>query len=674
MPIGSLGTPFQRWIQASFLLVLICVLPFIEIMGAWFFWGRFLFFTATLVLGLWVLPVAAVNWRISWPPLALGAWILFQVLRTPEWDRSFGLLMAWGCALILGLITHELCRHVPSFPWAFCLLLWGLATAIAVVNPIWTVPVEVMEESLQGEMYDEGYKQAILHAASQNRFHFPFGNPIDLGVFLSLSLLATPVLLERAWRSRSARVFIMGSLVSACEQVYILLGTRSRTSLVGLFAGICVWLAWKGKGGMRMVWAVILAIFLGATVLCLSPTGREMLSRTETVHARLVFWEAGLRMARENPLLGFGIGGYGSNYPRFRDLTTHQTVYAHNLLIETMADMGAVGLVLLLIVLFQFFRRVWRMNLPLRGSTLLDVWCSSALVCFFISTLLGFHQDMLYLAGFVGVIAGMGGEPDSCGIAGTRILSRSNGTFRNLLLAGGKATFFNRLLTMQCHRPRWMMKKEPPTPGTGGGGIKDCMNDELPLPYPRRTTELQPGDTYNSHLRPCLVVIVLLAVGIPCAFREAGQALYEKAADSFERQRDVPRTGRLLERAVLVWPPLAEAHSYLGEMLLDIGNLPDAERSMRTALYWNPTAGFLHDSLAEVLARMDRREEALQEIDQAIALHPVKYNYHLHRSRLLYDLGRTTEAARAKAQGEYLEQFEPRYEEARKAQATQARG
>jgi O-antigen ligase len=617
-----LTAPFSHLIQALLLLILLFVLPFIEILGAWFYWGWFLFLGATFFLGFWILPHASRNWRIPWPPVVLGVWVLFEVLRAPEWDRSFGLLMVWGCALVLGLVAYEVSRRVPQFPWVFCLLFWGLSTAIAVLNPLWSVPVEVMEESIQSEMLEEGYKQAILHAASQSRFHFPFGNPIDLGVFLSLWLLSTPALLDKARRSLSARIFVMGVLVSAGVQTYILWGTRSRTSLVGLAGGLCVWLAWKGRGGVRAAGAAILLIFIGGVCLCLSPTGREMLSRTETVHARLIFWEAGLRMARESPLIGLGIGGYGSNYPRFRDLTAHQTIFAHNLLIEAMVDMGAVGLGLLLVVLFQFIRRrggcfpgsgefirqacgdQGRINSPLRESDLLDIWGASALACFFISTLLGFHQNMLYLIGYVAVIVGM---------------SNSRG--------GGISTL-------------------------GASGSR-------PL---------------NSLLRPCLVVTVLIVVAIPCAFREAGKSYFEQAATIFQTQRDAIETKRLLNRATSLWPPLAEAHSYLGELLKDMGDLPASERSLREAIRWSPTAGFLHDDLAELLARMGRKQEALQEVDKAIALHPVKYTYHLHRSRLLYDLGQTAEAARAKAQGESLEQFEPRYEEARKAQAVQSRG
>lgn len=610
---------FTQLIQVSVLLFLLSLLPFLEILGAWFYWSKCCFLLVTLMLGLWVLPRASLEWRVSWPPLALATWILFEVIRAPEWDRSFGLLGAWGCALVLGLVARTVSRSIPGFPWAFCLLLWGLSTVIAVMNPVWTVPVEVMEESLQGNLYDEGYKQAILHAASQNRYHFPFGNPIDLGVFLCLSLLSFPVLLERAWRSLSARVFVLGVLVSMGAQILVLWGTRSRTSLVGLLAGICVWMAWKGKSGARLVLAGLLLMAIGATVLCLSPAGREMLSRTETVHARLVFWKAGLRMAHENPLLGLGIGGYGSHYPRFRELTTHQTVFAHNLLIEAMADMGAVGLGLLLTVLFQFASRTCRSW----KETPFEVWRASALVTFFISTLLGFHQDMLYLIGFVGVIVGLG--------PGAQLLTQLRETHE------------------REPRPGGMHPQEVPQ-----------------LEVRRIISPLQSGRL----LRQCLVVVILLAVGIPCVFREAGQALFEEGTDIFDTQRDVVKTKLLLDRAITLWPPLAEAHSYLGGLMIDIGDIPAAEDHIRTAIHWSPTAGFLHDDLAELLARSGRQEEALREIDRAIALHPVKYTYYLHRSRLLYGLGQTAEAAQTRARGDYLQQFEPRYDEARKAQAS----
>jgi len=296
-----------------------------------------------------------------------------------------------------------------------------------------------------------------------------------------------------------------------------------------------------------------------------------------------------------------------------------------------MTDMGAVGLGLLLTVLFQF---VWRSSEFIRlfspktrrmHPPLQDIWCVSAMVSFFVSTLLGFHQDMLYLMGYVGVIVGVGGPRSG------EVLPHPNE-----------------------HSPR-----------SSEFIRRACEN------HGRINSPLRP---LPSRLRQCLVVVVLLMVGIPCAFREAGKSLFEKATTLFETRRDALGTARLLEQAVTVWPPLAEAHSYLGELLMDMGDWPASERSLRAAIHWSPTAGFLHDDLAELLTRMGRKEEALEEVEKAISLHPVKYTYHLRRSRLLYDLGRTSEAARAREQGEYLEQYEPRYEEARKAQAARTRG
>jgi O-antigen ligase len=605
------------------LLALAAFLPFREFLITWFPW-----FPVALLIGIATAAALALLGResarmhLSLPACLLAVWIGFEVFRSPELDRGVGLVETWGAALLLGVAARSVSRRDGGFAVKMCVVLWVVASLIAALNPMWQTPASEMEQLLKTEVLEEEYKQAILHAASQSRFHFPFGNPIDLGLFLSLVLFVFPALWQ-VCRERAPGLIPKTALgISAGIQVYILWGTKSRTPLIGFFCGLLVWLVGRGWMGKRLVGLAAAVLVGGAALLLVSPGGREMLARTETVHARVLYWRAALRMAHDRPLLGTGIGGYGLLYPQYRELTPHQTLYPHNLFLEAMTDTGAIGLCLLLWVLMRHLsapsgkgRRgevsspsppasaSWKGEETSAGCTEggetpplqqeINLWVSASVTAFFVATLMGFHQNMLYIAGVIALIAGLfvpGEVPARRG---------------DIVLEGGKA--------------RWM------------------------------------------------ALGFLFVFAVPCVLRELGHFHFDRAKVAFESERDPLKAAAELKLASQVWPPLADAHSYLGGLAQEFGDDREAETYLRRAIAWAPLTPHLHQALAELLWKTNRQQEALAELDQAAGLHPVKWDYHEQRSRWLYELGQTAAASKEREQAQFLKAYEPRYEEARKA-------
>ncbi|NUN95829.1 MAG: O-antigen ligase family protein [Candidatus Omnitrophica bacterium] len=419
MPEESTRGGWLTQVEGRALLFLLVAFPFRETLAGW--WVGF----PLALTGLAFLILLAHAFSISpppraprprWPLVALAAWVVISAFRAPDWDRAFGLLEVWGLSAALGWVAANQAKGNPRFPLKVCLALWACASFIAAFNPGWQTPLEEIEKAIQSQVIEEDFKQAILHAAAQGRLHFPFGNPIDLGLFLTLSLLSLPVLVHEVRKIGGSPLFTFGLILSAGVQVYVLWGTRSRTPLLGLIGGIGIWMlrsrVWRGH---LLIGALVGVLLLGG-LLAVSPGGREMLGRSETVHARLIYWKAAARMIREAPLLGQGVGGYGSNYPRFRELTPHQTLYPHNLFLEVMADMGAVGLLLLLVamatIIPYLLQRAGLCRLSRDGvqhpfvESLHPLWGLSAATSFLLSSQVGFHHDMLYLLAPAGILAG----------------------------------------------------------------------------------------------------------------------------------------------------------------------------------------------------------------------------------------------------------------------------
>jgi len=60
--------------------------------------------------------------------------------------------------------------------------------------------------------------------------------------------------------------------------------------------------------------------------------------------ARIGYWTAGMRMVRERPLMGVGLGNFADHFFAHKTRTGEETRYAHNDYLQILAETGTVGL------------------------------------------------------------------------------------------------------------------------------------------------------------------------------------------------------------------------------------------------------------------------------------------------------------------------------------------
>jgi O-antigen ligase len=72
------------------------------------------------------------------------------------------------------------------------------------------------------------------------------------------------------------------------------------------------------------------------------PTVRRLVSRA-TLQMRVTYWQGALGMVRARPLLGVGLGSFGSAYPRFMVLGGYPVQEAHNDPLQVLAETGVLG-------------------------------------------------------------------------------------------------------------------------------------------------------------------------------------------------------------------------------------------------------------------------------------------------------------------------------------------
>ncbi len=79
-----------------------------------------------------------------------------------------------------------------------------------------------------------------------------------------------------------------------------------------------------------------------------------------SLNSRFIMWEIGLKMFLQNPLFGVGLGGF--NQQIVNDAVGIPINYPHNIIIESAAELGIIGLILIGFILYIIFKNSLEIN------------------------------------------------------------------------------------------------------------------------------------------------------------------------------------------------------------------------------------------------------------------------------------------------------------------------
>jgi len=129
--------------------------------------------------------------------------------------------------------------------------------------------------------------------------------------------------------------------------------TASKGAVLALAVAFALVLAagfWRRTGyglSLLVVFAVCALVFGGGTLL--GRVGAAGAGEAHSAQFRVLTWKASADMALDNPVLGTGIGTFGSSFNRYA--IAGWTEAAHNAYLQTAAETGFVGLLLFLAAL-----------------------------------------------------------------------------------------------------------------------------------------------------------------------------------------------------------------------------------------------------------------------------------------------------------------------------------
>lgn len=555
--------------------------------------------------------------RESWPYLHLPVAVLFLVSSRELYRARNSLLRHPLLSLFSGWLLWNLC----SIPWsrnhwegwsAFANLLSGFLVFLLVVST-----ARKGETLILGVVLGAGIQSVavLLQRAGieigRSLNPFPagtMGNPNYLAEFLMVATLASVWLFGRSAGKGISGGRALG-LAGMVLFPVILAATFARGASLGLAAGLLLSTAVARK---KERFSHLLPLFLFLICVLAFPRMQSLQEMAESkgsfarsTSARLVIWRDTLRLIRERPFTGTGIGNYSIHYPRVRSIPEHLISYqkpvlwAHNDYLHFWAEGGIISLLLFLSLMGRSFHSALTAGEGSRSEAALLGLLFAALVSSFFA--FGFQMTLPSLI-FWGIAA---------------------------------------LVTT----PRFPgLPSSPPQASTGSAGQPDSL--------------FRPGLRGLPHLEQififiCVVLslwlclhsgrriladfhfrkaVALAAVAEAKEALEQGVRAYRYTPDAFnpswflahyyqflhDREKAEEYVGKFLSH----FPYFYEGHWWLGKILLEKGDLRGAEGAFRKATGIFPLFYLPHLSLGTLYYNQGKMHEAREEIQTALSLNP----------------------------------------------------
>lgn len=241
-----------------------------------------------------------------------------------------------------------------------------------------------------------------------------FSNPNDLGALtlLQLSMACALLMTERKGIVR------LGAILAILLLPFTILVTQSRAVLLalGVFTIAAVWTHPK------KVKILTTLVLLGGLVIVVAPNGLwdrlkglQYATSTATLSEvdpegsaaqRWAIWQTGLRVAKEHPITGVGLGAYRYANGSISEVLGNRD--AHSTYLTLLAENGAVGVVLFLLLVGATIgksasvRRRIRYTLPAGAMQLR--FLELGLICFLIAGIWGSYSKLTFLYVHVALI------------------------------------------------------------------------------------------------------------------------------------------------------------------------------------------------------------------------------------------------------------------------------
>jgi tetratricopeptide (TPR) repeat protein/O-antigen ligase len=163
------------------------------------------------------------------------------------------------------------------------------------------------------------------------------------------------------------------NLLAILLNLAMLFLTRSRGGYLGLIGYLITlalirnksWIAWLQDKKYRafLIGSLILITIAGSILFIFQIRGFSFTEQNMLI--RYQGWLTSLRIIRDYPLLGSGLGTFGEIYLNTRDpaIDPSTLIHAHNQLLQITVELGLLGLITFLLVFWKFFHNITKQKI-----------------------------------------------------------------------------------------------------------------------------------------------------------------------------------------------------------------------------------------------------------------------------------------------------------------------
>lgn len=208
---------------------------------------------------------------------------------------------------------------------------------------------------------DDRVLEGVVYALESGRIASRLGNPNVFAGFLAMTFPLVLLFFRWARRHQYLWAQLLAGLLGLLL-IYAIFRSRSVGGALTLLLGgsataVLLWRLRKRElqAAALLLWALLAALTLPSRGVAETPRPLK------TFEQRLYYWQTALSLWKSAPLTGLGAAGYAEHYGSARVAGAGETRYAHNFVLQMLAETGLVGLGLFGIFLVLLFRRVdWR--------------------------------------------------------------------------------------------------------------------------------------------------------------------------------------------------------------------------------------------------------------------------------------------------------------------------
>jgi O-antigen/teichoic acid export membrane protein/O-antigen ligase len=321
--------------------------------------------TTLLVGGVWLVTMASRREQVialrDKAPLVLIAPVAFfgWMVASSIWASDAGVAHSQLWLFFTGLVTAPIVATAVNRPSTANLLIAAYVAGAALI--VLLAIVLGPDSYVDAKNDTEGRLQVANFSANL------------LGATSATALILVPAVLG-AYRSWLVR---LGAVVAAGLLAYGLVGTQSRSGFIALgVAAIVALLVCRGRR-TKILGAVVVTMAVLAAFVAANPAVLDRVSKGDSSGTgRTELWAAAAHMWEDHPVLGVGVGNFtvrSREYSldigpvKYVDAFTSSPLPVHNFVLESLAETGVIGLVLLLAALIACMAATFRAGRAFRA-------------------------------------------------------------------------------------------------------------------------------------------------------------------------------------------------------------------------------------------------------------------------------------------------------------------